>query len=67
MDKLLHFGVCFVATLVLGIAFPFGLAIGKEVGDYFNKNSHDYFGDLLADGLGILAGALIVFLLRAIT
>ena len=64
-DKALHFLYCFFLAsiwLPLGI----GLAIGKEVWDWFDygKNTKGFWkmalGDLIADGLGVLLAFLIV-------
>ena len=64
-DKALHFLYCFFLAsiwLPLGI----GLAIGKEVWDWFKygKDTKDFWkmalGDLVADGLGIVIAFWIV-------
>ena len=47
-----------VASL-FGAVFALGLSIGKEMGDKNNPNSGWSWGDLVADGLGILIGILI--------
>ena len=77
MDKLLHFGVCFVATMVCGICmmflgkagailcgawFALGLGIGKEYGD--SKASGNYWSwlDIVADIAGILLGAGVLYI-----
>jgi len=66
MDKVLHFGVCFLVNMVIsfampsqavtGIGFSVGLSLGKEYGDYNNLYSNGYAYDLLADGVGISVG-----------
>lgn len=63
MDKILHFGVCFIASFILtfvskdaGIFFASGLGIGKEYGDSKAVGNHWDNFDLLADGLGLLCG-----------
>ena len=38
----------------------FWLSVGKEVGDYFNKESSGYAGDLIADFIGIIIGYLVM-------
>lgn len=70
-DKLLHFGVSCVATLICGVCmfflgkagailcgawFALGLGLGKEYGD--SKASGNYWDwwDIVADGVGILVG-----------
>ena len=61
-DKVMHFGVCFIISLVLGIygvAFASGLAIGKEYGDYKADGDVWSWYDLLADAAGIVAGFVI--------
>lgn len=58
MDKLYHFSICLIASLVhpwLAV----GLALGKEYGDSKAVgNKWDWF-DILADALGIILGLLI--------
>lgn len=83
-DYILHFGVCFLSTSIIGIlsfllvnhflgytpalvaslfgaVFALGLGIGKEAGDKNNPKSGWSWGDLVADGLGILVGLIINF------
>lgn len=57
-DKLLHFTACFIPSLfgIYGAVFAAGLALGKEAGDYFNRDSGWCWRDLIADGLGIISG-----------
>ena len=57
-DKILHFSVCFMISMfgLVPAVFAVGLAIGKEAGDYFNKDSGWCWRDLIADWLGIIAG-----------
>lgn len=62
IDKVQHFGACLIATL-FSWWFAFGLAIGKEYGDYNNPNSGWSWWDLIADALGIGTGLLIKLLL----
>jgi hypothetical protein len=47
-----------IASL-FGAVFALGLGMGKEMGDKNNPNSGWSWGDLLADGLGIILGLLI--------
>ena len=66
MDKVLHFGVCFLVNMVISFAMPsqavtgvglsVGLSLGKEYGD--SQSEDNYFSnyDLLSDGLGISLG-----------
>ena len=42
-----------------GAAFALGLSLGKELGDKNNPKSGWSWGDLVADGLGIVLGILI--------
>ena len=60
-DKLLHFSVCFLLSMFgwVGAVFAVGLAIGKEAGDYFNRDSGWCWRDLIADGLGIISGVIL--------
>ena len=74
MDKLMHFGVCFLASMVLAFAFPetplvsigftCGLGLGKEYGDSKAIGNEFSYGDLLADGAGIACGVLAGLFLR---
>ena len=65
-DKLMHFSLCFILSIFgwWGVVFAAGLAIGKEVGDYFNKDSGWSWRDLIADGLGILAGLGLYYMVK---
>jgi len=66
MDKLLHFGVCFLVNVVISFAMPsqvttgvslsVGLSLGKEYGDSRAIGNVWDNKDLLADGIGITAG-----------
>jgi len=85
-DYILHFGVCFLSTSIIGIlsflvvnhflgytpalvaslfgaVFALGLGIGKESGDKNNPGSGWSWGDLVADGLGIVVGILVNLLI----
>lgn len=71
VDKFYHFIVCFIATLVVGVlstmwgvCFALGLGIGKEVGDYFNKNSGWSWGDLIADLIGIATAVIMLIVVK---
>ena len=66
-DKLMHFTLCFAISLfgLVPAVFAAGLALGKETGDYFNKDSGWSWRDLIADGLGILAGITIHLIIKA--
>lgn len=62
MDKILHFGVCLLLTLVIGyfslpLAFLAVLVtgVGKEVYDYLDYGLFS-IGDLIADILGFIIG-----------
>ena len=67
-DKIMHFGVCFIAALVVsfgtwfvgywgsimsGGLFALGLGIGKEYGDSKAAGNRWERGDIVADCLGI--------------
>ena len=64
-DKLYHFGICFVVS-IFNPWLAVGLAIGKEVWDWFKygKDTKGFWkmalGDLIADVLGIAIAFLIV-------
>lgn len=45
---------------LFGAVFALGLGIGKESGDKNNPNSGWSWGDLVADGLGIAVGILVI-------
>lgn len=65
-DKVMHFGVCFIISLLLGfigVMFASGLAIGKEYGDYKTAGNVWSWYDLLADAAGIVAGFAIRFII----
>lgn len=61
-DYLLHFAVCFGLS-VIGL-WPLALSFGiiKEAWDSREGGSGWSWGDLVADGLGILVGLIIIFL-----
>ena len=58
-DKAFHFLSCFVPALFGNYNLAIGFAIGKEVGDMFAQGSRWSWGDILADGLGIVAGLIV--------
>lgn len=83
-DYILHFGVCFLSTSIIGIlfflvvnhfsgyvpgvvaslfgaVFALGLSLGKEFGDRNNPNSGWSWGDIKADGVGILLGLVLLY------
>ena len=64
-DKILHFTACLIPSLtgLYGATFAAGLAIGKEYGDSKATGNYWSWGDLLADGLGIVMGLIINFLI----
>ena len=68
LDKLMHFSVCFMFSIfgIVPAVFVAGLSIGKEWGDYFNKDSGWCWRDLIADGLGILAGLALHYMVKNI-
>lgn len=71
-DKASHFWICAIATLTTGIpagilagvAFGVGLGIGKEYGDHKAPGNIWSWGDLLADALGVVAGAVLALGLK---
>lgn len=62
VDKLYHFAICCVVTIVLGWKFAAGLGLGKELGDWYKPLSDWDWYDILADLIGILVGLLIRYL-----
>jgi len=58
-DKAFHFIACFVPALIGNYNLAIGFAIGKEVGDMFAQGNRWSWGDILADGLGIVAGLIV--------
>lgn len=58
-DKAFHFIACFVPALFGNYNLAIGFAVGKEVGDMFAQGNRWSWGDILADGLGIVAGLII--------
>lgn len=79
IDKLLHAETSLIITLVFSIIHPIVgillgifLGVGKELYDWFKygKNTgwdefkHLAFGDLLADGIGIILGIILFFGVR---
>jgi len=73
-DKVKHFVYCAVATFFVGaiigptygVCIGAGLGFGKEYGDMVAKGNTWSWGDVLADALGIITGALLAFLIRLI-
>lgn len=57
-DKIKHFLICSILSII-DTKITIGVALGKEMGDYFNSKSHWCWWDLVADGLGIITGTLI--------
>lgn len=71
-DKKIHALANLLIILAIGffelkgaIYLAAGFSGGKEVGDYFNPNSHGYFGDIVADVIGILIGVTIILIVRS--
>lgn len=68
-DKLLHFLVCFVSTVIVGLIVgkaagaigATGLSIGKEYGDSQAPENRWDNWDLLADLAGIIVGLIVVW------
>lgn len=70
MDKLLHFTVNFIATLISLVLFwisplllipmfAIGLSIGKEYGDSRAPGNHWSWSDICFDMLGVLSISLV--------
>lgn len=66
-DKAFHFIACFVPALFGNYNLAIGFAVGKEVGDMFAQGNRWSWGDILADGLGIVAGLACNYLLKYFT
>lgn len=75
----MHFGVCFIAALVVsfdtwfldkvgsvctGVAFALGLGLGKEYGDSKASGNRWEWADILADCLGIACAVLVRILFK---
>ena len=68
-DKIIHFTICFVSTVLVGLAAgkaagaagAAGLGIGKEYGDSRAPGNRWDNWDLLADFAGIVAGLIVVW------
>lgn len=58
-DKAFHFIACFIPAFFGNYNLAIGIAVGKEVGDMFSQGNRWSWGDILADGLGIVAGLII--------
>lgn len=72
VDKLYHFALSFIICLIstalsslpIGIAFTLAGGIGKEAYDMLAKNGTGWsWLDLLADVLGVVAGAALMYYL----
>lgn len=61
-DKLKHMGVCLCASIVSPM-LAVGLALGKEYGDSKARGNHWCWNDLYADGIGIVVGAVLHYVL----
>lgn len=71
MDKLYHFGVCLIASFLVGVVNPFagatfaaGLGLGKEYGDSKAKGNRWDWLDIVADAFGMVIGTVGAWLLR---
>lgn len=73
-DKVLHFSICATAALLSGFFLGYfsgvmvglSLGLGKEYGDMVAKGNSWSWADVLADLLGSLFGALLVYMFRMI-
>ncbi len=72
-DKKKHFIFSAVASFPLGLINPIygvcfgaGLGLGKEYGDMMAEGNVWSWGDIIADALGILAGAVLAVAVRLI-
>lgn len=65
-DKILHFTACLIPSCfgLHGACFAAGLGIGKEFGDSCATGNRWSWGDILADGLGIIIGLSINYLIK---
>lgn len=71
MDKILHCGVCAIASLVVGLidplagaAFAIGLGLGKEYGDSKARGNKWDWLDIAADAVGTMIGTGLALLIR---
>lgn len=79
-DKLLHLGVCFLATISMssilyafgvastlaGVTFSIGLGLGKEYGDSKAIGNKWDNKDILADLLDVMISSIIYVIIRLI-
>ena len=54
-DKLYHFSICFIVS-IFNPWLAVGLALGKKYGDSKAQGNKWSWGDVVADGLGIVVG-----------
>lgn len=59
VDKILHFGICFILSFLFGthgVALAFSAGITKEYADSLNPQTNWSWGDIVAGFLGIIIG-----------
>ena len=64
-DKLYHFIVCLLASLIHPL-FALGLALGKEYGDSKAVGNHWCWADLGADFCGMLVGGILWICIKSL-
>ena len=69
-DKLLHFGVCFLITLLLypvigwwSIGTAIATGIGKEIYDWKDYGNFSW-SDIVADLVGVVVGVIIITIIK---
>ena len=62
VDKVKHFIVCFIGTIIFGIGFGIGAGLAAEYKDKAWGGKWDWY-DLLADALGTIAGGVVNYIL----
>lgn len=60
MDKLKHFIISFLLTILLGWKIALAIGLIKEVWDYFTPPHQAEIGDIVADVGGILLGVVVL-------
>ena len=64
---IMHLLSCpFWSCIAGGILFGLGLGLGKEIGDMFSPGNKFDITDIVADLLGLAAGALLIYIISLI-